>query len=116
MRFHPVLNYWRMHAGTDLRTWCNTPVYAAAAGTVQWGTYRAGYGNQVMVNNGYWNGASLMSSYNHLSTISVSAGQKVSQGQLVGYAGNTGTSSACHLHFEVYVNGSTVDPWPLIVK
>lgn len=116
MRFHPVLSYWRLHAGVDLRTWCNTPVYAAAAGTVQWGTYRAGYGNQVMVNNGYWKGQSLMSSYSHLSSISVSSGQKVSQGQLVGYAGNTGTSSACHLHFEVYVNGSTVDPWPMIVK
>jgi murein DD-endopeptidase MepM/ murein hydrolase activator NlpD len=69
-----------------------------------------------MVNHGYWNGNSLMSSYNHMSSFAVSAGQNVSQGQLLGYSGNTGTSAACHLHFEVYVNGATVDPWPLIAK
>jgi len=116
MRFHPVLLYWRLHAGTDLRTYCGTPIYAGAAGTVQWSTYRAGFGNQVMVNHGYWNGSSLMSSYNHMSSFSVSQGQQVSQGQLLGHSGNTGTSAACHLHFEVYVNGATVDPWPLIAK
>lgn len=116
MRFHPILQYWRLHAGVDLRTWCNTPVYAGASGTVQWAYYRSGYGNQVMVNHGYWNGKSLMSSYNHLTSFAVSGGQQVRQGQLVGYSGNTGTSAACHLHFEVYVDGSTVDPWPLIVK
>ena len=116
MRFHPVLQYWRLHAGVDLRTWCNTPVYAGASGTVQWAAPRAGYGNQVMLNNGYWNGSSLMSSYNHLTSLAVSDGQQVRQGQLVGYSGNTGISAACHLHFEVYVNGSTVDPWPLIAK
>lgn len=116
MRFHPILHYWRLHAGVDLRTWCNTPLYAGASGTVQWARYRAGYGNQVMINHGYWNGKSLMSSYNHMSSFAVSSGQQVKQGQLLGYAGNTGTSAACHLHFEVYVNGATVDPWPLIVK
>lgn len=116
MRFHPILQYWRLHAGVDLRTWCNTPVYAGASGTVQWAYYRSGYGNQVMVNHGYWNGKSLMSSYNHLTSFAVSGGQQVRQGQLVGYSGNTGISAACHLHFEVYVDGSTVDPWPLIVK
>ena len=71
MRFHPILHIWRLHAGVDLRTWCNTPIYAAAAGTVQWAQYRDGYGNQVMVNNGYWNGKSLMSSYNHLTSFVV---------------------------------------------
>lgn len=116
MRLHPILGYWRLHAGVDLRAYCGTPIYAGASGTVQWAKYRAGYGNQVMVNDGYWNGKSLMASYNHLSGFAVSAGQNVSQGQLVGYAGNTGTSAACHLHFEVYVNGATVDPWPLIAK
>lgn len=116
MRLHPILQYWRLHAGVDLRTWCNTPVYAGASGTVQWAYYREGYGNQVMVNHGYWNGKSLMSSYNHLTSLAVSGGQEVRQGQLVGYSGNTGISAACHLHFEAYVNGSTVDPWPLIAK
>lgn len=116
MRLHPILGYYRLHAGTDLRTYCNNPIYAGASGTVQWARYRAGYGNQVMVNHGYWKGSSLMSSYNHLNSMTVSAGQNVSQGQLIGYSGNTGTSAGCHLHFEVYVNGATTDPWPLIAK
>lgn len=116
MRFHPILHYWRLHAGVDLRTWCNTPIYAAADGTVQWAQYRYGYGNQVMVNSGYWKGKSLMESYNHLTSFVVRAGQSVKQGQLIAYSGNTGTSAACHLHFEVYLNGKTVDPWPMIAK
>ncbi len=116
MRFHPVLHYWRLHAGVDLRAYCGVPIYAAASGHVEWAKMRSGYGNQVMINNGYWKSQSLMSSYNHMSGFAVSAGQDVSEGQLIGYAGNTGTSAACHLHFEVYVNGQTVDPWPLIAK
>lgn len=116
MRFHPLLHIWRLHAGVDLRTYCGTPIYAGMGGTVQWAKARAGYGNQVMVNHGYWNGNSLMSSYNHMSSFAVSSGQNVSQGALLGYSGNTGTSAGCHLHFEVYVNGGTVDPWPLIAK
>lgn len=116
MRFHPILHIWRLHAGVDLRTWCNTPIYAAASGTVQWTQYRYGFGNQVMVNNGYWKGHSLMSSYNHLTSWVVKPGQHVDQGQLIAYSGNTGTSAACHLHFEVYIDGHTVDPWPMIAK
>jgi murein DD-endopeptidase MepM/ murein hydrolase activator NlpD len=116
MRLHPLLGYYRLHAGTDLRTYCSTPIYAGAAGTVQWARARSGYGNQVMINHGYWKGSSLMSSYNHMSSFAVGAGQNVAQGQLVGYSGNTGTSAGCHLHFEVYVNGATTDPWPLIAK
>jgi murein DD-endopeptidase MepM/ murein hydrolase activator NlpD len=114
MRFHPILHYWRLHAGVDLRTWCNTPVYAAASGTVQWTQTRFGFGNQVMINHGYWKGASLMSSYNHLTSFATRAGAQVSAGDLIGYSGNSGTSEACHLHFEVYVNGATVDPRPMI--
>ena len=116
MRLHPVLGYRRMHYGTDLRTYCGTRLYAGAAGTVQWAKARGGYGNQVLINHGYWKGRSLMSSYNHMSSFAVRSGQNVTQGQLIGYSGNTGTSAGCHLHFEVYVNGSTVDPWPLIAK
>lgn len=114
MRLHPILGYWRLHAGTDIRTWCGTPVYAGASGEVQWARFRGGYGNQVMLNHGYWKGKSLMSSYNHLSSFATSAGTWVSQGQLIGYAGSTGTSAACHLHFEVYLNGATTDPRPMI--
>ncbi|WP_082100281.1 M23 family metallopeptidase [Demequina maris] len=114
MRFHPILHYWRLHAGTDMRAYCGTPVYAAREGRVQWATYRLGLGNSVLIDHGYVGGKSLMSSYNHLTSFAVGYGQYVTRGQLVGYAGNTGTSAACHLHFEVYVNGSTVDPMTLV--
>ncbi|MEV7972771.1 peptidoglycan DD-metalloendopeptidase family protein [Cellulomonas sp. NPDC089187] len=114
MRLHPILGYYRLHAGIDLRTYCGTPIYAAKAGTVQWAQYRNGFGNQVMVDHGLYNGSSLMTSYNHMTSFVVGGGQSVSQGQLLGYSGNTGTSAACHLHFEVYVNGATVNPRPLL--
>lgn len=114
MRFHPVLQYWRLHAGLDLRAYCGTPLYAAASGTVEWAKSRSGFGNQVMINHGYWNGSSLMTSYNHMTSFAVSGGQAVQQGQLIGYAGNTGLSGACHLHFETYLNGATTDPEPML--
>lgn len=113
-RLHPVLGIWRLHAGTDFRAYCGNPIIAARDGTVQWTTYLGGYGNQVMLNHGYNNGKSLMTSYSHLSSFAVSPGQSVNRGQVIGYSGNTGTSTACHLHFEVYVGGSTVNPMTLI--
>ena len=114
MRLHPILGYYRLHAGIDLRTYCGTPIYAARAGTVQWAQWRNGFGNQVMMDHGLVNGSSLMTSYNHMTSFVVGGGQSVDRGQLLGYSGNTGTSSACHLHFEVYVNGGTVNPRPLL--
>ncbi len=110
MRLHPVLGYWRLHAGIDLRDRCGQPVYAGRDGRVQWTRLRPGYGNQVMIDHGWVNGQSLMSSYNHMQSFTTSAGAWVTAGQLIGYAGNTGTSAACHLHFEVYINGGTVNP------
>ncbi|GEL46965.1 metalloendopeptidase [Cellulomonas hominis] len=114
MRLHPILGYTRLHAGIDLRTYCNTPLYAPRDATVQWAQWRNGFGNQVMLNYGTVNGQPMMSSSNHMTRSVVSAGQQVRQGDLIGYSGNTGLSGACHLHFEVYVNGSTVDPAPLL--
>lgn len=114
MRLHPILGYYRLHAGIDLRTYCNTPLYAPRDGTVQWSEWRNGFGNQVMLNYGTVNGQSLLSSSNHLTRSVVSGGQQVSRGQLIGYSGNTGLSGACHLHFEVYLGGKTVDPAPLL--
>jgi murein DD-endopeptidase MepM/ murein hydrolase activator NlpD len=111
MRFHPVLQYYRLHAGTDFRAYCGTPILAPADGTVLYARTLAGLGNQVLINHGYSSGgSSVMTSANHLSSFAVSSGQQVSRGQVIGYSGTTGTSTACHLHFEVYVNGSTVDP------
>jgi murein DD-endopeptidase MepM/ murein hydrolase activator NlpD len=114
MRFHPVLHYNRMHWGTDFRSYCGDPIYASQAGVVAWTAYLPGFGNQVMLTHGVIDGASLATSYSHLSAFAVSAGQRVDRGQLVGYSGTTGTSSACHLHFEVLVNGSNVDPMTLL--
>lgn len=110
MRYHPIYHVWRLHAGTDFRAYCGTPIMAAADGTVEWAKYRYGLGNQVMVYHGVISGKVLYTSYNHLARFNVHAGQKVKRGDVVGFEGTTGTSTACHLHFEVYVNGETVDP------
>lgn len=116
MRYHPVLQYWRLHAGTDFRAYCGTPIYATAPGTVVWATYKGGFGNQVMIDHGTVDGKSVMTSSNHFSSFAVSSGQSVSRGTLLGYSGTTGTSTACHLHFEMYVNGSTVNPMTMLGK
>lgn len=113
-RMHPVLGYPRLHAGIDLRAYCGVNILAGRKGEVVWSKYRSGYGNQVLVDHGEINGNSVMSSYNHLQGYNVSAGQKVSGGDVVGFSGSTGTSTACHLHFEVYINGETVDPYPYL--
>ena len=115
MRLQPVLGIYRLHAGLDLRDQCGQPVYAGRDGTVVWAKYLSGYGNQVMVDHGWVNGTSLMSSYSHLTRYVVAAGQQVKAGQVVGYAGQTGgVSTGCHLHFEVHINGTPVNPRPYL--
>lgn len=113
-RVHPIYHTQKLHAGTDFRAYCGTPILAAADGTVEWAKLQSGLGNQVMLYNGVVSGKVLYTSYNHLTSFAVSKGQQVTRGQVVGYAGTTGTSTACHLHFEVYVNGQTVDPMTLV--
>jgi murein DD-endopeptidase MepM/ murein hydrolase activator NlpD len=110
MRFHPALNYWRLHAGTDIRAYCGTPIYAAESGYVEQAYYGSGPGNNVLINHGRHKGDSVMTRYLHLSRDTVFVGEKVDKGEVIGYSGTTGTSTACHLHFEVFVNGDTVDP------
>jgi murein DD-endopeptidase MepM/ murein hydrolase activator NlpD len=110
MRLHPILHIWELHDGTDFHAPCGTPVYAAAAGRVTSEYYNTGYGNRVIIDHGYVHGVSLWTSYNHLTSFVARVGEHVSRGQLVAYSGTTGYSTACHLHFMVYVNGSTVDP------
>jgi murein DD-endopeptidase MepM/ murein hydrolase activator NlpD len=109
-RIHPIYGVNRFHAGTDFRAYCGTPILAAAGGKVEWTKYRSGFGNQVMMSHGIVGGKVLMTSYNHLQAFNVSSGQNVERGSVIGYSGNTGSSTACHLHFEVYVDGSTVNP------
>jgi murein DD-endopeptidase MepM/ murein hydrolase activator NlpD len=96
----------RMHEGIDLAVPVGTPVVAAAAGTVIVAGWFGGYGNLVVVDHG--NGFS--TAYGHNTSVTVGVGQFVAQGQLVSYSGSTGHSTGPHVHFEVRVNGTAVDP------
>jgi murein DD-endopeptidase MepM/ murein hydrolase activator NlpD len=95
----------RMHEGVDIAAPTGTPIRAAAAGTVIYTGYMGGYGNLTIVDHG--NG--LATAYAHQSAIYVGGGS-VSQGTVLGAVGSTGNSTGPHLHFEVRVNGSPVDP------
>ena len=96
----------RMHEGIDLAVASGTPVVASAAGTVIVAGWLGGYGNLVVVDHG--NGVS--TAYGHNTSVTVGVGQSVAQGQLIAYSGNTGHSTGPHVHFEVRINGSPVDP------
>jgi murein DD-endopeptidase MepM/ murein hydrolase activator NlpD len=96
----------RMHEGIDLAVSLGTPVVAAATGTVIVAGWLGGYGNLVVVDHG--NGVA--TAYGHNTSVTVGAGQSVAQGQLIAYSGNTGHSTGPHVHFEVRINGSPVDP------
>jgi len=115
-RQHPTLGISRLHAGTDFRAFCGTPIYAAQSGIVVSSSWFGTAGNMVVIDHGDdGTGNYLMSRYLHLSKLSVSADQWVSQGQLIGYSGATGgISTGCHLHFETYVNGQVADPMTLL--
>jgi len=107
MRLHPVLKVNRMHNGIDLACAQGTPIYATRAGKVTKTAYQAGgAGNYVSIN--HLDGFS--SIYMHMTHYVVSAGQTVSQGQLIGYVGSTGISTGPHLHFGVSYAGTYVNP------
>ncbi|TDE15972.1 M23 family metallopeptidase [Jiangella asiatica] len=105
MRTHPITGVYKLHDGTDFRAYCGTPIRAVASGTVEWAYYRGAYGNQVAVSH-----SGMVSTYSHLSRFAVSSGERVSQGEVIGYSGTTGSSTACHLHFMLYVHGERVNP------
>ncbi len=96
----------RLHAGIDIPLPEGTGLRAAASGRVAIAGWVGGYGNYTCIQHG----GSLSTCYGHQSSISVSVGQSVSQGQVIGYSGNTGHSTGPHVHFEVRINGSPVDP------
>ncbi len=106
--------YNKFHYGTDFRAYCGTPIYASASGKVQWAKWNGGFGNHVLIDHGWVNGNVLTTSYAHFTSFAVSTGQQVRQGDVLGYSGSTGNSAACHLHYEVHVNGSTVNPMSLL--
>jgi murein DD-endopeptidase MepM/ murein hydrolase activator NlpD len=100
------MRWGRLHEGIDIAASSGTPIWAAAAGTVIHAGWLGGYGNLVVVDHG--NG--LATAYAHASAILVGVGQQVAQGETVALVGSTGNSSGPHLHFEVRVNGTAVDP------
>jgi len=106
VRRHPVFGDMRMHSGIDIGASHGATVVAADAGTVITSSYNSSYGNYVVVSHG--NGITTL--YAHLSSRSVGVGASVSKGQQVGLVGSTGISTGPHLHFEVMVNGSRVNP------
>ena len=96
----------RMHEGIDIGASYGSPIRAAASGTVIYCGWESGYGNLTVIDHG----GNLATAYGHQSSIAVTCGQQVTQGQVIGYVGSTGHSTGPHLHFEVRVNGSPVDP------
>ncbi|MBE3076409.1 MAG: M23 family metallopeptidase [Actinobacteria bacterium] len=112
LRLHPVLRFWRLHAGIDFAARCGSPVYAAAGGNVIMTTPESasgGYGNQLVIDHGLQRGVDLTTTYNHLTSF-VATGGHVGRGQLVAYSGTTGLSTGCHLHFETREDGTPVNP------
>ncbi|WP_026550488.1 M23 family metallopeptidase [Arthrobacter sp. Br18] len=106
------------HTGIDFAVACGTPVYAPAAGEVWYADADVleGAGNRVVLNHGVIGRNALASNFYHLSGFTVSPGQRVSAGQMIGTVGDTGNSKGCHLHFETMLNGNLVDPAPLLYQ
>ena len=96
----------RMHEGIDLAAPTGTPIKAADGGTVVSAGWHSNYGYMIIIDHG----ANTRTLYAHCSKLNVSAGNKVYQGQVIGLVGNTGRSTGPHCHFEIHINGRTVNP------
>ena len=108
MRIHPVLKYQRMHEGLDFRADIGTEIFTTGDGTVKFAGRRGTYGNLLEIDHGY----GYVTRYAHLSGFAdgIRPGVKVERGQLVAFSGNTGVSQGPHLHYEIRINGRSVDP------
>ncbi|TIW41337.1 MAG: M23 family metallopeptidase, partial [Mesorhizobium sp.] len=107
-RRHPILGYVRMHTGVDWAAPIGTPIIAAGNGVIEKAGWAGGYGKQIIIRhaNGY------ETSYNHQTAFArgIEPGVHVRQGQVIGYLGQTGLATGPHLHYELIVNGTKVDP------
>jgi murein DD-endopeptidase MepM/ murein hydrolase activator NlpD len=112
MRVHPVTGVYKLHTGTDLGVPCGTDVHASLAGTVIEAGWNDAYGWRTVITHGDVDGALLTTTYNHQTHLDVTVGDQVAAGQVIGTSGTTGFSTGCHLHFELYVNSTLVDPEP----
>jgi len=107
MRTHPVYKVRKMHTGIDFAATIGTPIYATADGRIENVEVKfSGYGKMVEIDHGF----GYKTRYAHMHEFAVRQGQSVKRGDLIGYVGNTGLSTAPHLHYEVFINGQQVDP------
>ena len=107
-RRHPILGYTRMHRGTDFAAPTGTPIFAAGDGVIEFLGTNSGYGRYIRIRH---NG-SLKTAYGHMSRYArgLGVGDRVSQGQVIGYVGSSGLSTGPHLHYEVHLDGVQVNP------
>jgi murein DD-endopeptidase MepM/ murein hydrolase activator NlpD len=107
MRMHPIYKIVMPHNGMDFTAPIGTDVYATGDGTITVVQLsQRGYGNHIVIDHGF----GYTTLYAHLNNFNVRRGQKVKRGEVIGYVGNTGTSVAPHLHYEVRLNGNLVNP------
>ncbi len=116
MRFDPIYRRWQLHAGVDIADPGGTPIHAARAGRVIRAGWDGGYGNYTCIDTGLYagpgadHGKDIANCYGHQSRIMVHVGQHVSTGQVIGLVGETGAATGYHLHFEVRIDGTPVQP------
>lgn len=107
LRIHPVYKVKKMHTGIDFAAPIGTPIYATADGVIdQLDVSFSGYGKKVEIDHGF----GYRTRYAHMHGFTVRNGQHIKRGELIGYVGNTGLSTAPHLHYEVFINGRQVNP------
>jgi murein DD-endopeptidase MepM/ murein hydrolase activator NlpD len=107
MRIHPIYKVKRMHTGCDFAAVRGTPVYSTGDGVVRLVVMSpGGYGKEIEIDHGY----GYVTKYAHLEGFNVKVGQRIKRGEMIGFVGNTGASTAPHLHYEVIKNGIKVDP------
>ncbi|PZO58014.1 MAG: hypothetical protein DCF15_06015 [Phormidesmis priestleyi] len=109
-RIHPIYGTSKLHTGQDIGAPQGTPIIASDGGVVVSAAYTGGYGNFIIIEHK----PGVRTRYAHLSKYNVKAGDQVSQGDVIGFCGSTGGSTGPHLHFEIQMNGSLVDPYPLV--
>jgi murein DD-endopeptidase MepM/ murein hydrolase activator NlpD len=106
-RIHPIYKTKKFHAGMDFSAKSGTPIYATGDGKIlKVRRSKRGYGNHVVINHGY----GYKTLYAHMKKYIVRKGQTVKRGEVIGYVGNTGTSVAPHLHYEVHKDGRKINP------
>lgn len=107
LRIHPIYKVRKMHAGIDFAAPIGTPIYATADGVIDEVSVRfSGYGKMIVIDHGF----GYRTRYAHMHDFAVRQGQHVKRGELIGYVGDTGLSTAPHLHYEVMMNGTQINP------